>query len=236
VRAFLLAAGLGTRLRPLTDTTPKCLLPIGGRPLLFHWLDLLERDGVSDVLINTHHLSEMVAGALALRPSKIKVELFHEPTLLGSAGTIRHNRKYVFGEEDFLVLYADNLTDVSLSRLIEFHRSRGSLFTTYVYETQVPSQKGIFLIDETTGKVIDFEEKPRYPKSNLANAGIAIANMEIFDYFIDQIPLDLGFDVMRSLVGHMYALKSKSYIRDIGTIEDYGAAEREWAERKHSGL
>lgn len=102
MKAILLAAGVGSRLRPLTDHTPKCLVPVGGRPLLAIWFDALVRHGVTEVLLNTHHLADRVGEFVATHtPRGLRVTLFHEPVLLGSAGTVKANRDFVAGEASF---------------------------------------------------------------------------------------------------------------------------------------
>jgi mannose-1-phosphate guanylyltransferase len=231
MKAFLLSAGLGTRMKPLTNDKPKCLLPVCGEPLLYIWMDLLEREGVEEVLINTHLFPEKVEKAVNDRMNKIKIKLFYEKELLGSGGTILANRKFVESEEDFYILYSDNLTNVSLKEILDFHRSLDSVFTTYVYETNVPEQKGIFLADET-GKVLDFEEKPLKPKSNIANAGLGVLNKRIFNYFCYEKFLDFGKNVMPEIIGKMYIKKSNYYIKDIGTLTDYYASNEEWGKIK----
>ncbi len=122
VKAFLLAAGVGSRLRPITDTTPKCMLAIDGRPLLDIWLDAFDRAGVDEVLVNLHHLPDVVRRHLAARAGPPAVRTFFEPELLGSAGTLLANRQWVDGEELFLACNADNLTDFDLRSLIDAHR------------------------------------------------------------------------------------------------------------------
>ena len=117
MKAFLLAAGLGTRLRPITDTTPKCMLDIGGRPLLDIWLDAFECAGVDEVLVNLHHLPDVVRRHLAARTGLPIVRTVFEPELLGSAGTLLANREWIAGEEAFLACYADNLTDFDVRSL-----------------------------------------------------------------------------------------------------------------------
>ena len=114
MKAFLLAAGTGSRLRPITDHIPKCMLPIGGRPLLDLWLDALHRAGVDEVLVNLHHLPDIVERHLAARSEPPAIRTAFEPELLGSAGTLRRHRSWVEDEEFFLVLNADNLTDFDL--------------------------------------------------------------------------------------------------------------------------
>jgi len=230
MKAILLSAGFGTRLRPLTEATPKCLLAINDKPLLYHWLDLLENDHVSEVLINTHHLAEQVNDAIKKRNNKIKITLVYEPELLGSAGTIIANKKFFEGEEDFFLLYSDNLTNISLSSILDFHKKVDSVFTTYVYETDNPTQKGIFEYDIKTGKVISFEEKPAHPKSNCANAGIGVLSRKVFDYYPSayKFPFDFGKSIMPLLTDNMYVLKTDKYIIDIGSIKDYNDAREIW--------
>ncbi len=91
-RALLLAGGYGTRLRPLTDTLPKCLVPIHGKPLLSYWLDLLFESGVERALINTHYLPDQVRSFRDQSPWRERIDLAHEDTILGTAGTVRENR------------------------------------------------------------------------------------------------------------------------------------------------
>jgi len=122
MKAFLLSAGLGTRLRPLTNETPKCLLPIGGKPLLEIWLELLGLYGVSEALVNTHWYADKVERFLSAdyadytdqinnekRP-KPNIKLFYEEELLGSGGTLLANREWVADGQPFFILYGDNLT------------------------------------------------------------------------------------------------------------------------------
>jgi len=227
MKAFLLAAGFGTRLKPITNDIPKCLAPINGKPLLYNWLDILEKEKIDEVLINSHYLSEKVEEAIEKRENKIKIHHIFEEYLLGTAGTILSNRDFVKDEDNFYILYGDNLTNVSLSKLYDFHKSVNSIYTTYVYETNVPEEKGIFLADEDTGKVLDFEEKPKHPKSNLANAGIGILNKQIFDYF-DNNNQDFGREILPKLTNKMYVLRSENYIQDIGTLNDYYKAQKDW--------
>lgn len=228
MKALLLSAGLGTRLKPLTDNQPKCLLQINGKPLLYYWLDLLESENISEVIINTHYLAENIEKSIEKRNNKIKILLTYEPQLLGSAGTIFTNKHIFEREENFLLLYSDNLTNVSLSTIIDFHKQVDSIFTTYVYETNKPTEKGIFEYDYNSGKVLSFEEKPKYPKSNFANAGIGVLNKKIFDFCSSKAPLDFAKAIMPHIREKMYVLKTDKYIIDIGSAEDYKYAQKIW--------
>jgi mannose-1-phosphate guanylyltransferase len=226
VKAFLLAAGLGTRLRPITNTTPKCLVPIDGRPLLDIWLDAFAAAGVDEVLVNLHHLPSLVDQHLGLRTGGPEVIISYEPELLGSAGTLAANKDWVASEDRFLVCYADNLTDFDLRRLIEFHE-QASLASLALFHAEVPSACGIVELDDSA-RVISFVEKPARPASDLANAGMYVFESGVFSEIEGPPPVDIGFHLLPRLVGRARGLAIDAYIRDIGTIDAYQRAQREW--------
>ena len=136
MKAFLLAAGIGSRLRPITDTTPKCMVRIAGRPMLGIWLDALDRAGVDEVLINLHHLPDAVREYVAARGGPPRVRMFYEPELLGSAGTLVANKGWVEHDEFFLACNADNLTDFDMRLMIEAHLCGGAIATLGVFRSR----------------------------------------------------------------------------------------------------
>ncbi len=227
MRAFLLAAGMGTRLRPLTDRVPKCLVSIAGRPLLGWWIDLMERHGIDQVLINTHHLSEMVERYVREQNTKVKFVIFREPKLLGSAGTLRANREFVVDQKDFFIFYADNLTNYNLSDFLTTHRRSRSIFSMALFRANNIRSCGIAQID-SNGIITGFEEKPAQPKSNLANAGLYITEPSILDLIPEKECADIGFDLLPLLTGKMKGWIGQGYLRDIGTMENLKKAEEEW--------
>ena len=230
MRAVLLAAGLGTRLRPVTDVVPKCLVEVGGRTLLDTWLDALAAAGVDEVLVNTHHLAELVADHVAHRATGPVVHLAHEPVLLGSAGTLLRNRDFLDGEEMFLVLNADNLTDFDLRVLVDAHRAGGAVATLTVFRTPRPSECGI--LEVADGRVVGFVEKPAEPRSDLANAGMYAFAPEVLDEIPDSLPRDVGFDLLPRLVGRSRAVSiGDSWFLDIGTPQALERARAEWGAR-----
>lgn len=233
MKVFLLAAGLGTRLKPLTDTTPKCLAPIAGKPLLYWWFQLLERHGVTEVLINTHYLFGQVRQYIDYynKIGKLLVYEFYEPILLGSGGTVAANKSFVTKEESFLICYADNLTDANLSAMIEYHNSHDVILTMALFRANNPKQCGIAQVDKN-GKIVEFTEKPQNPISNLANAGIYVARKEIFDYFPNREFVDFGNDILPQLIGQMYGWEIQDYLIDIGTLENYQKAELDWTSNR----
>ena len=182
MKAFLLAGGLGTRLRPLTLKNPKCLVEVCGKPMLYWWIKLLEKYNVKDVLINVHHHHRKVVSYLKNIDTKLNFEIFKEKTLLGSAGTIRANYDFVKNESDFFIFYADNLTNYNLDKLYTAHKLSNKIFTMALFETNIPREKGIVEIDKNNN-ILSFVEKPKNPKSNLANAGLYVAKPDIYKYF-----------------------------------------------------
>jgi len=226
MKAFLLAAGLGTRLGELTQRTPKCLLPIVGRPLLDYWFDALEQVGVTDVLVNLHHLADQVRGYLAGRATPIRITPFFESHLLGSAGTIRAAWDFVGDDDNFFIIYADNFARVDLRRLRDFHEAKNHpILTLVAYPTDEPQRCGIVELD-SDGRVLSFEEKPARPKSRYANAGLHVAHRALFDFLPTTVPGDLGYHVLPQLVSRMFAYVTDEYIQDIGTPEAYAQAQQ----------
>jgi len=227
LKAFLLAGGHGTRLRPLTDSLPKCLVPIRGRPLLDIWLDLCASSGITEVLINVHAHPQPIEQHLKRTGSPVNVRLVHEDRLLGSAGTLAANRAWVGSDFAFWILYSDVLTDTNLSRMTEFHLRRGGIATLGLYKVQDPSRCGVAVLD-STGVIVDFEEKPRNPRSNLVFSGLMIASCHLFDFIPACIPADLAFHVLPRLLGKMHGYPIEDYLLDIGTLPNYQEAQVTW--------
>ncbi|NNN06520.1 MAG: nucleotidyltransferase family protein [Elusimicrobia bacterium] len=224
-KAFLLAAGLGTRLRPLTDATPKCLIPIGGRPLLHWWLEVCARLGVREVLLNTHHLAEQVRAFVRARVGGPRIVLFHEDALLGSAGTLVANKSFVAGERDFWIFYADTLIGGDLAGLSVLHRARGADLTLGLFRSPNPSSGGVVELADD-GRVLSFEEKPPAPKSDMVAAGAYVAGPALLDV-LPPGPGDLSRDVYPKLMSKAYGAVLEPVI-DLGTPESYARAREEW--------
>jgi mannose-1-phosphate guanylyltransferase len=230
MKGLLLAAGEGTRLRPITNRIPKCLVPICGRPLLGIWLEHCFRSGVDEVLINLHAHAKCVRQFVAERDYGVQVHVSYEPTLLGSAGTLFANQRWIESERCFWVFYADVLTNVDLARMFEFHVRSGLMATLGVYEVEKPSRCGIVQVDET-GVIREFVEKPTDPAGNLAFSGVMIGNAEFLKQLPSEIPADLGNHVFPFLRGQMSAFPIRDYLLDIGTMANYELAQRTWPGR-----
>lgn len=215
---FLLAGGLGSRLRPLTDVTPKCLLQVAGKPMLGYWLDKLSQiQGVDEVIINTHHLPDKVRTYIDLVRDNyyFAISLFHEPRLLGSAGTLYANRERL-AKNDNLVIYADNFSSIDLSKFHQSFLSRQDAFHVAVFESESPESCGIFEASPD-GTVHSFEEKPLQPRSNLANAGIYMFQGKTYLELVTGRETDIGYDVIPNIVDYIRIFKIDGYHLDIGT-------------------
>jgi mannose-1-phosphate guanylyltransferase len=227
MKAFLLAGGLGTRLKPLTIATPKCLLPVQGIPILQIWFDICRHYGIDEILINVHAHGNTVQKFIENHKGSLNVHFFEETTLLGSAGTILANKKWVNQERSFWIFYADVLTTTNLNQMLTFHDTRGQIATIGVYEVADPSRCGIVQVDEN-GVVRGFIEKPRNPIGNLAFSGLMLATPALLDVIPETSPVDLGFHVLPQIVGRMAAYRIQDFVMDIGTVETYSAAQMAW--------
>ena len=223
-RAVLLAGGLGTRLRPLTETVPKCLIEVAGKRMLDYWIEALERAGIQEALLNTHHHADQVQDYIAEVNARGGVQLVeaHEPALLGSAGTVHANRDWAQG--DVLVIYADNLSDIDLADLAAAHAGQDLPMTMALFQTPYPEKCGIATMS-AEGVITEFIEKPAHPASNLANAGLYVLSQEAWCEIADMDVFDFGFDVIPAFVGRMRGYAHNGYHRDIGTHESLAQAE-----------
>lgn len=227
-KAVLLAAGLGTRLRPLTHHVTKCLVPIAGRPLLDYWIERLIQAEVKEVLINTHHLAQQVRAYIQQINAQgtLKMIETYEPQLLGSAGTLAAHRDFVEETEEVVVIYADNLSDVSIKDLFDFHHQHDDPVTMLLFHTPNPHACGIAQLDGQN-RIIQFEEKPKFPTGDLANAGVYIFDQEVYQHIATLHAFDLGFEVLPQFIGRMRGWVWEGYHRDIGTYETYLSAQRD---------
>ena len=219
-RAIILAGGLGTRLRPLTDTMPKCLVPIAGRPLLDYWVDALADAGVRHARVNNHAHADQVRAYVAgvTASGRLTLGESYEPELLGSAGTIAANADLADSADAVIIIYADNFSDVDLGRMLAFHRSHDDPFTMLLFRAPNPSACGIAELDDD-GRVVSFVEKPKVPKGDLANGGVYVVDADAYREIAAMGAFDLGFEVLPRFVGRMRGWAMDGYHLDVGTLE-----------------
>jgi mannose-1-phosphate guanylyltransferase len=230
LKALLLAAGFGTRLRPLTEHTPKCLVPIHGRPLLDYWLDRLLDDGIDHAVINTHYLADKVQAHVRASRWASRTTLAHEPVLLGTGGTVLANRSALEGGP-FLVAHADNLCTFDVRAFIAAHAGRpaGVEITMMTFVTDTPESCGIVQTDEQ-GRVVAFHEKVRNPPGRVANGAVYILEPSVLDFLstLGRPVIDLSTEVIPRYLGRIVVHANDGYLRDIGSPEALAAAHREF--------
>jgi mannose-1-phosphate guanylyltransferase len=228
MKAFLLAAGNGTRLRPITDNLPKCLVPIQGTPMLAIWLKVCQQVGITEVLINLHAHAHVVRAFLEEDcDSTVHVRVAEEEELLGSAGTLLANRTWVASEDLFWIFYADVLHCADLTSMLRLHRDGRPVATLGVYEVPDPSRCGIVTVNSES-IIEDFVEKPAKPLGNLAFSGLMIGTPELLHVIPQRVPCDIGFDVLPNLKYKMLAFPIRDYLIDVGTLENYQKAQVTW--------
>lgn len=220
MRALLLAAGLGTRLRPITDTMPKCLVPIHEVPLLYIWLERLFDAGVERVIVNLHHFPQQVRDAVHGSYFADRVDLVEEPQLLGTGGTIRHTRS-LHGDGSLMVIHSDNLSLMDLGAFKAAHDGRPSdtVMTMALFDTDTPETCGIVVTD-SAGRAIEMHEKLANPPGTLANAAVYIVEPDVVEH-IATLPgpfIDMSTQVIPNLLGRIYTHKINGYHRDIGNL------------------
>jgi mannose-1-phosphate guanylyltransferase len=231
MKAMLLAAGLGTRLRPLTETVPKCLVPIHGKPLLEYWFDLLFTSGCFDrALVNTSYLEDVVLTHLQTSPWRAQVDTVHEDDLLGTGGTVLTNGDY-FGGEAFMVAHADNLTKFNVADFVHAHQTRpaGALITMMTFTTDMPQSCGIVECD-SQGLVVGFHEKVANPPGTAANGAVYIFEPQMLDFLrgLNKSFIDISTEVLPHFLGRIHTFHNDVYHRDIGSIASLAKAEQEY--------
>ncbi len=222
MRAILLAAGLGTRLRPLTNRLPKCLAPIDGKPLLEIWLERLADAGIGGFLINTHYLQDQVTDFVKSSRFRHQITIAEEPVLLGTAGTLWANREFLEGADGMLI-HADNYCLADLTQLIRAHQDRtpGCVMTMMTFQTSRPETCGVVEVD-SQGVVTGFHEKVSNPPTTIANAAVYILSREMLSSLPEAS--DLSTEVLPRYVGKIQTYHTPETLIDIGTPESYQQA------------
>jgi mannose-1-phosphate guanylyltransferase/mannose-1-phosphate guanylyltransferase/phosphomannomutase len=218
MKAMVLAAGLGTRLRPITYEIPKPMVPVLDRPVMAHILGLLERQGFDEVIANLHYFPDAVKGYFGDR-----LEYRYEEELLGTAGGVRNVADF-FGDDPVVVISGDALTDVDLNALVERHRSAGGIATLTVKHVEETEEYGVVLHD-SDGRIQGFQEKPKTSEalSHLGNCGIYCFSPEIFDYFPEEPFADWANDVFPALLENdvpFYVHETREYWNDVGSLAE----------------
>jgi mannose-1-phosphate guanylyltransferase/mannose-1-phosphate guanylyltransferase/phosphomannomutase len=218
MKAMVLAAGLGTRLRPLTYEITKPMVPVLDRPVMAHILDLLQRHGFEEVVANLHYFPDSIRAYFGE-----ELSYRYEPELLGTAGGVRGCAEF-FGSEPFLVISGDALTDIDLSAFVARHRETDGIATLAVKRVQDTREYGVVLHDRA-GRITGFQEKPAPAEalSDLGNCGIYIFEPAIFEHFPERAFVDWANDVFPALLEHdipFHIHEVHDYWNDVGSLAE----------------
>ncbi len=230
MRAMLLAAGLGTRLRPLTCGVSKCMVPVINKPSLFYSLNLLRESKINEVAINLYHQGNQVKDYLR-DGEKFDIQVLYseEDSLMGTAGGLKKMESYF--NDTFLVLSADGITDFDIQQAVQFHREKGALATVVLKKTEEKFRYGVALRNKQA-RITQFVEKPSWGDalSDEINTGIYIFEPDIFSYIPAGEPYDLGHQVLPSLAKKgkaVYGYLMDDYWIDMGNLADYRKVQRD---------
>ena len=230
MRALLLAAGLGERLKPVTNFIPKCLVPVNGKALIDYWFEQLFAAGVERILVNTHYYAEQVVEHIKTSSFSSRVDIVYEEELLNTGGTLLQNSDY-FNDESVILVHADNLSTCDFSGFIKSHNERNDNIeiTMMTFETDHPESCGIVELNEES-TVINFHEKVDNPPSNIANAAVYIIAPSVIEDLrkMDKKKIDFSLDVIPKYLSRITTFHNNVYHRDIGTLESYSLAQVEF--------
>jgi NDP-sugar pyrophosphorylase family protein len=234
MKAMLLAAGLGTRLRPLTDNLPKCMVAVAGKPVLQHNVEWLRSQGVVDLVVNLHHCPEAVSDHFGDGNALgVCIHYSYEPELLGTAGALWAARQFFFHER-FLVVYADNLIDCDLDRLHNLHTTSQAILTMALFRRADVSASGVVGLEED-GRIVAFKEKPEPEEilSHWVNAGLLLCELGVLRFIPPGQFSDFGHDVLPALLAageflYGYTMGPGEGLWWIDTPEDLQRVREEW--------
>lgn len=235
MKAFILAAGEGTRLRPLTYTIPKPMFPVCNKPVMEYTLELLKKYNINEVIINLHYRGNFIRNYFRNGNKwEMKIEYSPEKRILGTAGGVK--KAINFFDDTFVVMSGDGLTGINLSKVIQFHKQKKSVATMVLKNVDSRLEYGVTLTDKQ-GRIKKFVEKPSWGEvfSNAVNTGIYVFEPEVFRYVAKNTFFDFGHHLWPLLLEkkeRIYAYKMEEYWCDIGNLSEYRKAQRDILEKR----
>ncbi|MBI4021179.1 MAG: nucleotidyltransferase family protein [Candidatus Aenigmarchaeota archaeon] len=225
MKAVILCGGLGTRLRPITYEIPKVLIPVQGKPVLEHLIDLLKREGVDDIVLSVGHLRDRIRAHCGNGSRLgVRISYLEEASPLGTGGPLRLLDP---PREPFIVSNGDELKDIDLREMLALHQQTNALATIALTQVENPTVYGVARLE---GQLIrEFVEKPLHPPSNLANAGLYILDPAVIDLVPNGFAM-LEKDVFPQIArqGRLAGYPFTGQWFDTGSFERYERAIREW--------
>jgi NDP-sugar pyrophosphorylase family protein len=231
MKAMILAAGVGSRLDPLTRNIPKPMVPIVNKPVMEHIVEMLVRNGFNDIMVNLHYLGDQIQQYFGDgKKWGVNLHYSREDQLWGDAGSVKRCEDF-FDEDTFVVVGGDDLADMDLGRLIRFHKDRRALATIGLSLVDDPSEYGIALLNER-GRITRFLEKPKGEVifSNSANTGVYVFDHDVLDLIPKNTPYGFGKNLLPLLLeqkARFYGYLTSSYWKDVGNLRQYQEAHRD---------
>ena len=227
MKAMILAAGLGTRLRPLTEDISKPMVPIVNRPVMEHIVALLSRHDFKDIYVNLHYYPDVITRHFADGAKwGVSIAYSYEEELLGTAGGVKKLEKEL-AEDTFLIISGDALTDIDLTSLMEYHKGHGAIATLVVTPVEDPSKYGVVITDDRN-RITGFQEKPsrEEARSHVANSGIYVFEPEVLEMLPSGSFYDFGSQLFPRFLEEnidFYGYVHDDYWNDVGSFEEYKA-------------
>lgn len=224
MKAVIMAGGEGTRLRPLTCSKPKPMVPVVNKPVMEHIIELLKRHGFRDIAVTLQYMPDLIREYFCDGESfGLRMRYYVEQKPLGTAGSVKNAESFL--DDTFLVISGDALTDIDLESAIAFHRERGAMATMVLKRVDIPLEYGVVVTDDD-GRIIRFLEKPGWGEvfSDTANTGIYILSPDIFKYIKSNEVFDFSKDLFPILLKQnkpMYGYITDDYWCDIGDLGAY---------------
>jgi mannose-1-phosphate guanylyltransferase/phosphomannomutase len=235
MKAVVMAGGAGSRLRPLTISRPKPMVPIVNKPVLAHILDLLKRHGITDVVVTLQYMADVIQDHIGDGHSMgMNIQYSIEETPLGTAGSVKNAQQFL--DDTFLVISGDALTDFDLTEIVSQHKARQAMATVTLYRVPNPLEYGVIVID-AQGRVQQFLEKPSWGEiiSDTVNTGIYVLDPQALDYFEAGKPFDFSKDLFPLMLQRgdpLYGYVASGYWCDIGNLQEYMRASADLLEER----
>lgn len=235
MKAFIMAAGAGTRLRPLTYSVPKPMVPVVNKPALEHTVENLKRHGVYEVVMNLHHYPDTIKKHFGDGSAYgMRISYSFEKKLMGTAGGVKRTEKYF--DSTFMVMSGDGLTDIDLTKALDYHRKKKALATMVLKAVDTKFDYGVTMTDRS-GLIKKFVEKPKWSDvyANTVNTGIYIFEPEIFKYIPGNTFYDFGMQVWPDLLKRkkrIFGYVMSEYWTDVGNLAEYKRGVRDALEGK----
>ncbi len=235
MKAIILAGGEGKRLQPLTYKKPKPMLPIVNKPVIHHIVELLKRQNIDELFITLHYLPEKIKEYLKDgKELGVSIKYFEEDKPLGTAGSLKAMQEFL--EDEFVVISGDAVTDINISKVIDFHKKHNSIATVVLKKVEYPLDYGVAIIDKNN-RINKFVEKPRWGEiySDTVNTGIYVFSKKILEFIIENKQFDFSRDLFPILLEKklpFYGYITESYWKDIGKFSQYKQANIDALEQK----